>query len=107
VSAVEIAGLVFTPFAAWYIQYVIRWSDGPFGIIDRVRYHVFGVAVETSDDGDFHFPTRKRISAVGLLECSRCTLFWVGLVVFALWWYLPIAIIAFGIMGAASKLDDF
>ena len=68
---------------------------------------VLGVSVLTnSDDVDYHHPVRTKYHATALLECSRCTLFWVVPPVLVLWWFAPVAVIAFGVMGAASKLDD-
>jgi len=103
----RVAALAFSPFAAWYVQWLVRWGGGPFGILDSLRHIVLGVVILSDKDGnDYHQSVRSRLSAVHLLECSRCTLFWVVLVLMPVLWFLPVAIIGLGIMGAASLLDD-
>jgi len=106
VSAWHIAGLIAAPFAAWYLQWLVRWGAGPFGVLDALRGWVFGVVVLDDVEGKFyHQPIRRRLVG-GILGCARCTLFWVVLAASAGWWFAPWAVVAFGVMGAASLLDN-
>lgn len=108
-SAWHIAGLVFIVPAAWYVQWVTRWAGGPFAVLEKLRKAVLGVAVGEADDKvrGFHYPTRGRFSAIGLLECAGCTLFWLVFPLFALWWVCPVVVIMWGVAGAAFLVDEW
>lgn len=85
----------------------MRWGRGPFGVLDAMRKLFLGVEIYQYESGDIHLSTRRHLTARKLLECPRCTLFWVGLALAPVVWYAPALVIIFGIMGAASLLDNF
>lgn len=107
VNASHWAGLLAAPWGAWYIMYLLRWAAGPFGVFDKLRKTFFGVVILENVHGvDYHQPVRSRLVGDKFLECSRCTAFWVGLVILVAWWFLPWVVVGLGVMGAAAKIDD-
>jgi hypothetical protein len=87
-------------FSAWYIQYVLRWLEGPFGVFTLFRSFI-GVTV---DKGAVLVVKENVFSEV--LSCVYCTSFWVGLVLVPVWMFAPVVLTPFAIAGFIVLIES-
>lgn len=87
----NILDLLILALATMYLAEVITGTDGPFGVFRALRDK-----------------TRKRLG--GMLECIKCTGFWVALILGAIWLLVPFGtylVTALAIVGGALALRSY
>ena len=101
---VTLTDLILVPVAIWYVTHLLMWEGGPWGSLDFIREKVFGVKVEfVSEKLPYHTIERFGFLA-DLIMCVYCFGFWVGIAIAALWYFVPLAAYAIGVVGLSVVL---
>lgn len=86
--------------AGWYIQYCLRWLDGPFNTFVFIR-RLVGVKVSPAGG---HEITRAGLLAQ-LFTCVYCLSFWVSFLLLPVWLFAPIVLFPFAGAGLVLAYD--
>lgn len=97
----SLSELVILVLAGWYIQYVLRWHKGPFGLFAWIRRVIFGVVTGSGADVTI---VRQGILAE-IISCIYCLGFWVGVGESVAWNFIPIVLLPFAIVGGIVLLE--
>lgn len=79
--------IIIIALATYYLQHVLRWERGPFGVFDAVRGRVMGVHI-VSRDGDYRQEATRQGELSELAMCIYCASFWVALAMSAIVYFV-------------------
>jgi hypothetical protein len=96
----SLSDLIIVGVATWYIQYILRWLSGPFGIFDWVRRTIFGVGVR-----GLAVVVHRQSLLAEVLTCVYCFSFWIGIVVLIGWILRPEIVWPFTVVGVVVLIE--
>lgn len=86
--------------AAWYIQYCLRWLDGPFGILILIR-RLAGVKISPAGG----YEVLREGPLAQMFMCVYCLSFWVSFLILPVWLYAPLVLYPFASAGILLLFD--
>lgn len=98
---IHLVDVLTIALATWRLTKMIQRDWGPALVFERLR-----IAAGCRRAGPGAWQTPMPGSLADLVLCMACCSFWMGLVVFGLWYLSPLCIVPFWASGAAEIIED-